>query len=544
MANIPGTNVPAVTFGPNGFQAPSPGDVLAGVQADINAAFGSTLSFAPSTPQGQLAATIAALIVNNNSIFTYYTNQVDPAYATGRMQDAIARIYFLERNPAEPTVLQIQCNGAQGVVIPLGTTVKDGSGNIYQSTAAGTITSLGNVTIAFAAVVAGPTPVPGSVSIYQAIPGWDSATVLSGVVGQNAESRSQFEARRLQSVAANSAGMVSSILGNVLKVAGVLDAYATENSSNSPATIGGVSLVANSIYVAVTGGLAADVAKAIWQKKAPGCAYNGNTTVTVTDLNPAYAPPQPTYQVTFQIPPALPILFAVKLTNSQQVPSDAVTQIQNAIISAFAGGDGGPRQRIGGTVYNSRYYPPIAALGAWAAQIISIQVGCTNDSDVVNFAGSISGTTLTVTTVISGVLAIGQTISDALVSTAIPAGTTITGGSGLSWTISNSITLANASFTGTGAGTNLTASAVTGTIAVGQVVTGTGVPANTLIVSQSSGTPGGAGVYVTSNATTSSGASLKASDKLQACSPNQNTATVNINQQPTVTANNIAVTLI
>lgn len=64
------------------------------------------------------------------------------------------------------------------------------------------------------------------------------------------------------------------------------------------------------------------------------------------------------------------------------------------------------------------------------------------------------------------------------------------------------------SFTGTGVGTNLTASAVTGIIKPGDLITGTGVPVGTTIVSQTSGPTGGAGVYVTSAATTSSGASL------------------------------------
>lgn len=65
-----------------------------------------------------------------------------------------------------------------------------------------------------------------------------------------------------------------------------------------------------------------------------------------------------------------------------------------------------------------------------------------------------------------------------------------------------------ASFTGTGAGVNLTVTSVTGIILVGDSVAGTGVPAGTTIASQASGTTGGAGVYVTSQATTSSGASL------------------------------------
>jgi hypothetical protein len=69
-------------------------------------------------------------------------------------------------------------------------------------------------------------------------------------------------------------------------------------------------------------------------------------------------------------------------------------------------------------------------------------------------------------------------------------------------------TCARATFTGTGSGTNLTASSVTGLILPGDAASGTGVPAGTTIVSQSSGVTGGAGVYVTSNPTTSSGASL------------------------------------
>ncbi|MES2351897.1 MAG: hypothetical protein V4641_30360 [Pseudomonadota bacterium] len=63
-------------------------------------------------------------------------------------------------------------------------------------------------------------------------------------------------------------------------------------------------------------------------------------------------------------------------------------------------------------------------------------------------------------------------------------------------------------FTATGSGTNLTTSAVTGLISVGDTISGTGVPVGTTIVSQTSGTTGGAGVYVTSVATTASAATV------------------------------------
>lgn len=69
-------------------------------------------------------------------------------------------------------------------------------------------------------------------------------------------------------------------------------------------------------------------------------------------------------------------------------------------------------------------------------------------------------------------------------------------------------TCAAASFTGTGAGQLLTVSGVTGTILPPQQLSGTGVPAQTVIESQVSGAVGGAGVYNTNNPTTSNGASL------------------------------------
>jgi len=67
-----------------------------------------------------------------------------------------------------------------------------------------------------------------------------------------------------------------------------------------------------------------------------------------------------------------------------------------------------------------------------------------------------------------------------------------------------------ATFTASGSGTNLTVSAVTGVISIGDTISGTGIPAGTTIVSQTSGTTGGAGVYVTSAATTISAATATA----------------------------------
>lgn len=435
------TNVPPPSFGPTGFVAPNEETILAGVLADIDEAFGGGLNPALDTPQGQLATSQAAIVGNANDTFVYYTNQVDPAYADGRMQDAIARIYFLQRLPSEPTVVQGVCTGAEGVLIDVGATAVAADGNIYTCTEAGTIPVTGTITLSFACNVAGPIACPANSlnQIYQSIPGWDSINnPTDGVIGSNTESRAEFEARRAASVAVNSIGSLGSILGAVLSVPGVLDAYVTENVLGTTTVIGGVTLAAHSVYVAVVGGAAADVAQAIWSKKAPGCNYNGNTTVTVEDQNVAYTPPYPSYDVTFETPTAIPVLFAVNIANSNLVPADAISQIQTAIINAFSGADGGSRATIGGTVYASRYYAAVASLGAWA-RIIAIDVGSIN-APIASFTGSIAGTTLTVSGV-TGTIAIGQTVVDA--ANNVAPGTVITAGAGLSWTVSISQTVAS-----------------------------------------------------------------------------------------------------
>ncbi|HEX2753711.1 MAG TPA: baseplate J/gp47 family protein [Alphaproteobacteria bacterium] len=439
------TSVPQPTFGPAGFIVPATTDVLNGVIQDINGAFGGNLNPALDTPQGQLASSEAAVIDDVNQAFLYLTQQFDPAYSSGRYQDGIGRIYFIERNPAQPTVVQAVCTGLAGVVIPAGSIALAADGNQYISTQDGTIPVGGSITLSFECAVVGPIACPaGSLNqVYRSIPGWDSINnIADGVMGNNVESRAAFEARRSASVAVNSIGSLPSVLGAVLTVPNVIDAYVTENNTNSIQTIGGVSLYANSLYVAVVGGQSDQVARAIWTRKAPGCAYTGNTTVTVLDTSPQYSPPYPAYSVVFQIPNPLPILFSVNIANSSLVPADAATQIQNAIVSAFSGGDGRSRAKIGALLFASRFYSAVQVLGPWA-QIVSLKVGSTNTA-ACTFSGSVAATTLTVVSVASGALAIGQTISDA--TGGIPPGTTITalgtgaGGTG-TYTISNSLTV-------------------------------------------------------------------------------------------------------
>lgn len=372
------TNVPPIQFLPAGLALPEESAILDGTLSDLQDAFGGQLNESLETPQGQLASSLSAIIADKNATIARVVSGVDPDTADDFMQDAIGRIYFMTRIPGAPTVVDLTLTGAVGTVIPVGAQAQDTSGNTYVCQEAGSISVTGNVTLQFANAVNGPIAAPaGTVTrVYSSVVGWESVTNLyDGIPGRDVETRAEFEARRVASVALNAHGSLQSILAAVLTVPGVLDAYATENVTSAIVNTGATSypLAAHSLYVAVVGGAAEDVAEAIWLKKDIGCDYNGNTSVTVEDQD-GYDPPYPSYVVQFERPAALPILFAVEIRDSALLPSNIVDLVKAAIYASFTGADGTGRVKIGSELLASKFYPGIIAIGP-TVSVLSVLVG-------------------------------------------------------------------------------------------------------------------------------------------------------------------------
>jgi uncharacterized phage protein gp47/JayE len=372
------SSVPPLEFTEAGLVVPEESAVLAGVQADIDAAFGGGLNPALETPQGQLASSESAIIGDKNNEFAYYVNQVDPRYSEGRFQDAIARIYFLNRKPAIATSVTVTIGGLPGTVIPVGTLAQDTSGNIYTNSGTVTIGAASVVEATFQNLETGPIPCPAATltQVYQAIPGWDTITNDDpGVMGSVVESRADFEYRRQNSVEINANGTPGAIYASVFDLPGVLDAYVIDNPTGATVMVGSTSypVIEHSVYVAVVGGVDADIARAIWTKKDLGCDMNGNTTVVVTD-NSGYNFPQPSYSIKFNRPDALPLLFAVEIVDDPSLPSNIVALVKAAILARFSGADGTSRERIGSAIFASRYYAPVSLVSTSAA-VVSILIG-------------------------------------------------------------------------------------------------------------------------------------------------------------------------
>jgi len=359
------TNVPAIQFTPTGIVLPTEAAILAGVMADQNAAAGGTLTTTLTSPSGQIAQSTTAIIGDKNNEIAEIVNQVDPDNASGRWQDAIGRFYFMTRIPGAGTVFTAACIGLVGQTVNAGALAQDSAGYLWSSLANFTFASDGTAAPSFQCQTDGPIAAPsGALTIYKAVSGWDSITGPgTGTLGTLVESRADFEYRRKNSVAANAQNSVDSILGSVLGVPDVLDAYVIDNPTGATVDAGVTNypVIKNSIYVAVVGGASAAVAEAIWIKKPPGCNYNGNTSVVVTDTANNG---QPTYTVKYNIPTATPVFITVNIANNANLPSNIVALAQQAVLAAFNGQDGGSRSRIATTTYSGRFYAGLYAIDA------------------------------------------------------------------------------------------------------------------------------------------------------------------------------------
>ena len=367
------TNVPEIEMTATGLKLPSELDILKGVLADFNTAFGGNLNLNLETPQGQLASSLAAIIADKNNQIAWLANQVHPDYAEGFMQDAIAKIYFLERKQATDSVVTCEFMGLAGTRIPKGFIVKDALGNNWVLQQNISILAGGTVTGTLSAKGSIPAKAHTVNQMYQTIVGLDRVdNPQDAIAGKLTESRAEFRDRRQRSVAINAHGTPQAVYANVFALDGVSDVYVVDNPKGEAVTLNGYRLKPHSIYVAVVGGNNQQIAKTILQYAGNGCDFNGNTNVTVYDDN--YSEPKPAYQVSFMRPVDLPIYFRVRV--EQGAPIGYQDVIKQAIIAAFNGDN---KARIGANIYAIRYVAPVVKAMP-DAHILDVEIGLAKSS--------------------------------------------------------------------------------------------------------------------------------------------------------------------
>jgi len=314
---------------------PDTASIQTDVENEYKAVFGQDLVVTPNTPQGVLiTAEVAARsnVVRNNAALA---NQINPNLAGGVFLDAIWALTGGQRLAATySTIAGVQLLGLPGTLIPAGSQASLSDGTLFASVSPVTLDGGGHGSVEFQAVDPGPIAanVGTLTQIVTAVLGWDSVTnPNAATVGRAEESDLTSRQRRKNTLGQQNVALPVAITSGLYATDGVRSLSFRENTADSTQVIDGVSMVAHSIFVCVDGGTDAAVAATLLEHKSLGCAWNGSTTVNVTE--PASGQ---VYPVKFSRPTPVPVQARVTVSAGSSlvdVPS-AVTQ---AILDYAAG---------------------------------------------------------------------------------------------------------------------------------------------------------------------------------------------------------------
>ena len=368
-----------------GYQSSQPYNMLTKIQGVFVGAFGSNFNLTPSGSNGIITAllTTAAISVEATKLLLY-SGVYDPDKANDIWLDSIANLSDIKRKPATQSVVTCQVSGMVGLVIPAGSNVINTNGDLFYNPSAITIGSNGQGVGTFlsyetGAILCGIGTVTG---IVQTLSGWDSVTnAADGVQGVNIQSNTNFRVMRKGALAKMSAGGYLSIRAACEENVNILAYDLINNNTANPIkdASGTITIPAHSIYLSVYFGnilptpqqYINEVAQLLAVKLSGGCGMAGNTNAIYVDPLDGSE-----FAVTFNIAIATPIYVVVNMDKSSTIyPADAITQIQNALISNMAGNDDIQPVEMGGTIKAGRFYQSISLLGFY--QIDSIFVGLT-----------------------------------------------------------------------------------------------------------------------------------------------------------------------
>lgn len=366
--------IPKPTVTDKGIIAPSSEEVLQGLWTMFVTAFGSDIAQVLNTPQGQISTSLTASFRDRDDQMIQLMNQIDPQYATGIWQDAIAKLYFLTRQGATRSRAQVTFFGLAGSIIPQGFQLQDQAGNIWSLLTQATILPTGETSaIVECQTIGAISASPNTITIIvQALAGVDRVENPSAAIaGRPEESRDDFEIRRADSVSNNAKNTDSSVRGSVANLPNVIDVWVKSNHTTAPVTMGVTNypVPQHSILASVMGGIDYDIAWQILVKAGSGCGFAGNTTVTVTD-DDALSIITPEYDVLFLRPTSTTVKFKITFFDITQLSFQNQQDIKNAILTALSSGR--TRARIAQNLRAVQYVPAVTS--ATDLELISIEV--------------------------------------------------------------------------------------------------------------------------------------------------------------------------
>lgn len=287
------------SFDSNGLSIKSLGDLVTELTADLQTIYGSDINVDSNSPDGQLINIIAQVAEDVRELLLQINSSFDPDQATGVVLDQRVALNGIKRNAGTYTFVDVEITvdastSLVGLDSQIGEltptvanlyTVKDDAGTQWYLATSVTL-STGTTACSFRAAEIGnvQTTADTITTPVTIVDGVTSINNPSGATsqGENEETDAALKIRRKKSTAIISTSFLDSLTAALETLSGVVYANVRENAEDAADSYG---QPAHSIWCIVQGGSDADIANAIYAKKAPGTGMYGAVTYDITRAN-------------------------------------------------------------------------------------------------------------------------------------------------------------------------------------------------------------------------------------------------------------------
>ena len=318
-----------------GFHRPTYVELLDAIEYKARELFGSKANLTVRSPLGIFLRIFAWML---NILFSlmedvYNSRFVDTAVGTSLYN--LGKAIGLSLLPAQKASGYVEFTGAAGTPIPVGFLVRTVAGLQYAVLAAGRIDDTGKVTLPVQAVETGADYNVAAETVKEITNPMDGVSACTNPAaidgGRGRETDEEFRDRYYQSVDYAGGVNADAIAGEIMQnVDAVYSAICYENDTDETDALG---LPPHSIEAIVYGGLDADIAQAIFRRKAAGIQTSGSSSIAVI------AKSGQSINIKFSRPTTVAVYIQIKnLETNSYFPGDGQDRIKEALVE-YIGGD-------------------------------------------------------------------------------------------------------------------------------------------------------------------------------------------------------------
>lgn len=350
----------APTIDDSGIHAPTYDQILAWLKGKYRSIYGDDAYLENDSLDGQWLGVLALQFSQVNGVCIQTYNSFNPKTAGTDALTRNVKINGIKRALPTYSTVDVTLIGSPGTAIK-NASVGDTNNNKWILPALITIPPSGEITVTARSEKAGAIfATAGSVNkILTPTRGWLSVSnANTSSMGQDIENNARLRQRQSLSVANSSMSQTEAIRGVLLELNNVTRCKTFENKTNTTDNNG---LPPKSVCIVVSGGDGQEIAKIMHIKKSMGCAWYGNTNVTIMN---SYGDP---CEVSLYRPDIKNISFHIQITTTESYSADTADSIAENLASYVNELD------IGDKILLNKLYGPANLYGAAQSKTYEIE---------------------------------------------------------------------------------------------------------------------------------------------------------------------------